>query len=74
MTCRWIVRGPGAEGGILVAVDVQPRPRQESCGQRFLAGTPPKHPSTGRASNCAPATAEEIIRLQATQATKSLFH
>lgn len=73
ITSRWTVRSPGAEGGIPVAVDVQPRPRQESCSQKSLVGTPPNHPSGGKASNCAPATAEEIIRLQVTQATKVFF-
>lgn len=74
VTYRWIARSPSAEGGLIVAIEVQPQPHQGSCRKKSSVGTPPKHPFRERASNCAPATSEEVIKLQTAQPTKSLFH
>ena len=74
VTHWWVARSSGVKGGIMVAAGVQPYPHQGSHSQRSSVGTPPKHPSRERASNCAPATSEEVISLQAAQATKGLFH
>lgn len=63
---------PDAEGGIMVAMEVQPT-HIKGAAVWSLQWAHLQSVLKGK-GNRAPATSEEIIRLQTAQATKGIFH